>query len=225
MRRWLVVLIAFCLPACAGKHSFFAKATAPGSITIDGEKEPAWLIADSIISFTNPWNKEVAPKTSLAVLKDDQNLYFYFTVADEDVVLVDDWTGERDVEKEDRVELFFSKDKEMKEYYCFEIDPKGRTLSYKASHYRQFDFLWEVPDGYRTAARMHTGGYTVEGAIPLSFLSEIAIDNTLYFGAYRAAFSIHNDSLIENWLTWVDPGVPAPDFHVPASLGKLSFAE
>ena len=40
----------------------------------------------------------------------------------EEIVLVSDFSNKRDVERENRVELFFSKDPDMQDYYCFEID-------------------------------------------------------------------------------------------------------
>ena len=139
------------------------------------------------------------------------------------MVIKQDFTKERDVEKEDRVELFFSKDKEMNEYYCFEIDPVNRVLSYCSSYYRKFLFDWEPPAGFVTATSIHSGGYTVEGAIPLSFMEKLRNDDcSLYFGAYRAEFSKKDDgTTIENWLTWIDPQTSSPDFHVQQSLGKM----
>lgn len=212
----------FCLSACVGKQNY-SVSTATGAIAIDANSEDAWQRADTITAFINPWNNAVSPYTSLQMLQDEEYLYFQFIANDTDLVVLDQLTNERDIEKEDRVELFFSKDDQMKEYYCFEIDPKGRTLSYKASHYRQFDFDWEVPGRYSVAARITPNGYTVEGAIPLSFLKPLSANGMIYFGAYRAAFSIQNDVLVENWLTWIDPNVAEPDFHVPSSLTSLYF--
>ena len=64
-------------------------------------------------------------------------------------------------------------------------------------------------------------------------------------GLYRAEFShdrsgkpvvqqetIHNRGRkldgpppIEEWISWVDPKTPEPDFHVPSSLGWLEIVE
>ena len=49
-------------------------------------------------------------------------------------------------------------------------------------------------------------------------------ENYIYFGAYRADLKKNGDTLIENWQTWKDPQTANPDFHVPASLGKLTLA-
>jgi len=64
-------------------------------------------------------------------------------------------------------------------------------------------------------------------------------------GLYRAEFShdrsgkpvverktIHNQGRkldgpppIEDWISWIDPKTPDPDFHVPSSLGWLEIVE
>jgi hypothetical protein len=83
--------------------------------TINGNPlESEWASAGKI-GFTNPWNRKVCPATSLSLLKDDQNLYFFFEVEDDELVLNPAHSQERDNESEDRVEMFFSKDKEMNE--------------------------------------------------------------------------------------------------------------
>ncbi|GHT21650.1 hypothetical protein FACS189419_02870 [Planctomycetales bacterium] len=194
-------------------------------ISLDGkDTESDWQRAEKF-SFTNPWNRDVSPKTALSLLKDSKNLYFFFDVKDDEIVLNSAHSKERDNENEDRVELFFSKDKEMKDYYCLEIDPKGRVLSYRGHYYRDLQFDWEPPKEFSVAAKIVPGGYKVEGSIPLQFLNDfIQEDGTLFFGAYRAEFSKAKDgTLIMNWLTWIDPKTASPDFHVPSSLGKLKI--
>lgn len=221
-RKLLVAALLAILQGCAHKQEYHVRSVPGGAIRPDGVKdEKAWAEAKEIRSFVNPWNKEVSPETSLSMLKDDKYLCFFFEVSDDEIVTAPVFQRERDIEKGDRVELFFSKDKDMREYYCFEIDPEGRTLAYAARHYRQMDYDWDVPAGYRVAARAHPGGYSVEGMIPLEFLEGLTHGEDVFFGAYRAEFSREDDKLVENWLTWVDPGTASPDFHVPASLGKL----
>ncbi len=226
MRRklWIVALLAF-LTGCVQQQEYHVKLVAAGAIEPDGvNDEKAWSGVKEISSFSNPWNKEVSPETSLSMVRDDEYLYFFFNVSDAEIVTHPVFSKERDVEKEDRVELFFSKDKDMREYYCLEIDSQGRTLSYAAQHYRKIDFDWEAPAGYKVSARARQGGYTVEGAIPLAFLDGLKKGEDIFFGAYRAEFSVKDNQLVENWLTWVDPATTEPDFHVPASLGKLRLS-
>ncbi|MDR3234391.1 MAG: carbohydrate-binding family 9-like protein, partial [Planctomycetaceae bacterium] len=173
-------------------------------ITLDGKgSEPVWNQAVAI-SFTNPWDKEHNPATSLKLLSDSKSLYFCFEVQDSDIVLEPDFMQEKDVMKEDRVELFFSKDNKMNDYNCLEIDPKGRILSYRAAYYRNIDFDWTPPAALKTAAEIRPDGYCVEGAVPLEFVKEFShSDNPVYFGAYRAEFSRKDGKVIENWQTWI----------------------
>jgi hypothetical protein len=30
---------------------------------------------------------------------------------------------------------------------------------------------------------------------------------------------------LEEWMSWVDPKTPEPDFHVPSSLGRLEIVD
>lgn len=223
MKRRLFFLF-WIIQGCNHRPEYTLTAVKDALITVDGVRnEKAWNDATAILSFVNPWNREVRPATSLHLLKDSASLYFHFDARDDEIVLEPLFSKERDVEKEDRVELFFSKDKDMKTYYCFEIDAKGRTLSYQASLYRKFDFNWDVPEGYHAEARIDSGGYMVEGVIPTAFLNALCPDGPLYVGAYRAEFSRKGNKIVENWLTWVDPKTAMPDFHVPATLGKIHY--
>jgi hypothetical protein len=226
IRKFLLFAAASLMTlACTHKASggYSATTVADGLISLDGERtEDVWQLSDSIGSFTNPWNSGICPETSLSMLKDSKYLYFFFDVKDDDLVMEDGFSNERDVEKEDRVELFFSKDKEMNDYYCFEMDAKGRVLSYRCSYYRNFNFDWDVPAGFVVAGSIRSGGYSVEGAIPIGFLSDFLHNGEfIYFGAYRAEFSKKEGVIVENWLTWNNPLTAKPDFHVPSSLGKL----
>jgi hypothetical protein len=223
MNRFAIIFLWFTLQACKdASYTYRPIHIENESIEIDGlQDEKLWSSAERITSFQNPWDPTINPETSLAMMRDSQFVYFYFEVSDEEVILDPDFSKEEDVVKEDRVELFFSKDQEMGEYYCFEMDPKGRTLAYAAQHYRKVDFAWDAPQGFNIATREFSGGYAVEGAIPMEFIKQLAKDGAIYFGAYRAEFSKKDGVTIENWLTWVNPHTEKPDFHVPASMGKL----
>lgn len=221
-RKLLLVAFLAILQGCAQRQEYHVRFVPGSAIRPDGTNdEEAWADAGEIRSFCNPWNREVSPETSLSMLRDEKYLYFFFNVLDDEIIKASGFRQERDIEKGDRVELFFSADKDMRQYYCFEIDPEGRTLSYAAQHYRKMNFDWDVPAGYKVAARARPGGYSVEGAIPLEFLDGLKQGDEIFFGGYRAEFSLEDSALVENWLTWVDPGTASPDFHVPASLGKL----
>jgi hypothetical protein len=229
--RFLLLAIATGLMTLACTHTesgeYSVISVEDGLISLDGKQtEQVWRLSDNIRSFVNPWNSKTCPETSLSMLNDSKYLYFFFDVTDDDLVLANDFSTERDVEKEDRVELFFSKDKEMNEYYGFEMDAKGRVLSYGCHYYRKFNYDWDVPAGFDVVGSIRPGGYSVEAAIPIEFIRDFIHDNAfIYFGAYRAEFSKQDGAIIENWLTWKDSQTALPDFHVPLSLGKLTIRE
>jgi hypothetical protein len=227
MKEMLRILVGVCgilLWSCTESETYEIAIIGDNEIVIDGQQtEQAWMNIKPFRAFVNPWNSEVQPSTTLKLLRDNKFLYFYFDAKDNEVVVKNPFEQERDVELEDRVELFFSKDSTMQQYYCFEIDALGRTLSYGARHYRQMDFDWNVPEEYQVRTTSYEGGYRVEGAIPWDFIASLTDKKSIYMGAYRAEFSMKNDSIVENWLTWVNPNTPSPDFHVPTSLGVISW--
>jgi hypothetical protein len=222
MNKIKIAGILLLLQACQGSYEYKATTVPDNRIVVDGDLvESDWQGSRVVKEFSNPWNKAVSPETSLRMVRDSINLYFFFEAADTTLVVEPTISDERGVEKEDRVELFFSKDPDMTEYYGFEMDAMGRVLSYQAQHYRKFNFSWDLPEGFTIAARIDSAGYKVEGAIPISFLKSLGKNGKCYFGAYRAEFSKRDTTLVEEWLAWKDPGTQYPDFHVPTSLGKL----
>lgn len=220
-----------------------------GRICVDGRAdEPAWAMAEVEKRFAFPWEAAPAPPTEFRALWDDENLYFAFRVEDADIVVLDRWADEQDTVFEDRVEIYLSRDARMRDYFCAEIDPRGRVLDYRARFYRRFDFGWQFP-GLQTAASATPNGYQVEGRIQLRALTVLGFPAvrpgaSLLAGLYRAEFSpdrsgrapsapgIHTlgrqppgPPPIERWISWVNPATAEPDFHVPASLGKLRFVK
>jgi hypothetical protein len=151
-------------------------------------------------------------------------LYIYYKAEDENQVIKDSVVYEMDIASEDRIELFFSNNKNMKDYFCLEIDPLGRMLDYKASFYRKFDNKWDI-DGIRIASKINLNNYQIEAAIPLQSLLKIDIDisKDLFVGLFRADFNKTASGNEENWLSWVNPQTQHPDFHVPKALGIFHF--
>ncbi|NLS98256.1 MAG: endoxylanase [Planctomycetaceae bacterium] len=200
----------------------------PGAeINLDGIiNELAWEQANLETGFAFPWENRPVPRTEFRALFDDWALYFAFRADDDDVVLAEDYQGKEDVVREDRVELFFALDDELANYYCLEIDPLGRVLDYHANYYRRFDRSWACP-GLDVTGRRTEEGYRVEGLIPLRSLQLLgfpALDSgrPIKFGIYRAEFShTEGSGWSESWISWVDPQTAEPDFHVPASFGRL----
>ncbi len=195
-------------------------------ILVDGvRKEHEWNAASRSAGFVFPWRGRGTkpPRTEFRALCDDAFLYFFFTVEDEDVVVDQTTRGETALIAEDRVELYFAADLRLKEYYCVEMDFRGRRLDYKASYHRNFDFSWSFP-GMTTAGTRTETGYTVEGTIALSSLESLGLPDLdsgeLLVGIYRAEFS-HGEGPepLENWISWIDPNTTEEDFHIPGTLG------
>jgi hypothetical protein len=104
----------------------------PGAkIVVDGRAgEPAWQKAAVDKRFSFPWKATPAPETQFRALCDGTNLYFTFRAQDSDIFVLDQLRDEEDEVFEDRVEVYLSRDDQMKEYYCFEVDSRGRVFDY-----------------------------------------------------------------------------------------------
>ncbi len=197
------------------------------NVILDGAlTEPAWERANIETAFSYPWEERPTPRTEFRALFDAHALYFTFRVEDDDIVLAEPFRSKEDVVYEDRVELFFALDEELAQYFCLEIDPLGRVLDYRASHYRKFDFAWSFP-GLEVVGIRTSDGYTVQGLIPWDAFQSLGFpppdaNRAIKFGIYRADFR-HTEGRkwSESWISWVDPRTAKPDFHVSESFGYL----
>lgn len=145
-----------------------------------------------IRDFTFPWCDKPATKTEFRAWTVSDRLHFIFNVEDRDIIVADKWNGESTLDGEDRVEVFFAKDPALKDYWCLEIDSKGRVHDYHAQHYRRFDSTWNCP-GLQTSATRTTNGYEVHATLPLATLSAllgkpIARGSEVHLGLFRADF-------------------------------------
>jgi hypothetical protein len=217
---------------------------------IDGKAvEGEWQQANAETHFTFPWEDKKAPFTEFRALCDHKYLFFTFRVQDPDIVALDKLRDEEDEVFEDRLEVYFSKDDQLKDYYCIEIDSRGRVFDYRGSFYRKLDTKWNWPD-VQTAGSPLPDGYVVEGRIRLSSFEKLGFGkiepgSKIRFGMYRAQFShdrsgkkvdqsatLHNLGRkvegappIEEWMSWIDPKVKDQDFHIPATFGWLEIVE
>lgn len=230
-------------------QTYAARWIPPGSIRLDGRAdEPVWAQAVAEKRFAFPWKTAPAPETEFRALWDDEHLYFAFRVQDSDIVLVENWRDELDAVFEDRVELYFSRDDKLREYFCAELDPRGRVFDYRARFYRRFNTGWTFP-GLEAKGDRRPGGYEVEGRISLRALRGLGFPLArpgvrIRIGLYRAEFrhdrsgrtpapsALHtlgrqppDPPPIEEWISWVNPNTPEPDFHVPSSLGWLELVK
>ena len=199
-------------------------------VILDGKPtEDVWQQVSSEESFSFPWRKETPPRTEFKAFLSEDTLYLYFKAIDSDIVLFDN-KGERVVEKEDRVEVFFAVDPDLNEYYCVEVDPLGRVMDYRASYYRKFDYAWQF-EGLEAAAHRDGSGYSVEMAVPTRALEELGLPSLkggaqLRTGLFRAEFRRGPGGEVEErWMSWCRPDSETPDFHIPSSFGYLSVAK
>ncbi len=234
----------------ASAQTYQARYVSPAKLELDGKAdEPAWAQANVEKHFVFPWKQAPAPPTEFRALWDDEYLYFSYRVQDADIVVLEKLREPKDAVLEDRVEFYLSRDELMKDMYCVEMDSRGRVLDYHASYYRNFNFNWDFA-GLETKGSPRPDGYEVEGRIPLKNISSLGFPpiqagTKVRFGIFRAEFShdrsgkpvepketIHNQGRqldgpppIEEWISWVDPKISEPDFHVPSALGWLEFVK
>ncbi len=198
----------------------------------DGESLPleAWLQAEVLSDFSFPWKQVKAPETLFRALWDDENFYFRYEVVDTDVVLGEGANSKEKVIGSDRVEIFFTTGDALNPYYGLEIDPRGEILPYEARYHRQFNWQWSCP-GLKVWPKLTEAGYDLEGRIPLQTFRDLACwfekdgQPFLKAGLFRAEFS-HGEgtgSVVEDWISWVDPKVEVADFHLPSVFGVLEF--
>ena len=228
LKSFLMILFFFATIFVAGcsesSKIYHLRSCTDGRITLDGKiEEKVWHNTDCDSSFVFPWQVETPPKTMFRAFYDEDFLFFSFSVEDRDLVYDRSGNDEMVLTGEDRIEIYFAKDRKLKDYYCIEIDPLGRVLDYSAKYYRNFDVNWNW-NGLKTAAVITDQGYDVEAMIPLKSLSGFIEKGKLSVGLYRAELSRGDkDTLVEEWISWVDPKTKEPDFHTPSSFGCFVF--
>ena len=207
--------------------TYIVKQIASNQYSFDGNsKNPIWEKVDEMSDFSFQCQDEIPPKTSFRALYDDEFFYFIFDVEDDNVLTHVKDDNKMEVIDSDRVEIFFRQDEKLNPYYCLEMDARGRVLDYVTRYYRKFDYEWQWPgfDNISVKASENKEGYVVEGAISLSSLKDLGLlkDNVLEAGLYRGyCMQLPNPNVKFKWISWVNPEVEKPDFHIPSSFGKL----
>lgn len=237
MKQTIRLMTACCLLFISGctqnscVKTYHLKYLPQAKIAVDEQlDELAWNTSSVADDFSFPWERGVAPVTEFRALYNDNYFYFSFKSYDDDIVFNDNNSGEMLIINEDRCELYFSRCYNLKKYYCVEIDSRGRRLDYAASYHRKFDFTWSFPE-ITTAASLFNDGYIIEGAILWCTFKQLNIlpktlDEKLRIGLYRAQVSTGQKSEDEyQWISWVDPKVEQPDFHIPQTFGCLGLRE
>ena len=240
MVRFVALLLGMAVLTCAGGLQggepagkvYDVQLVPEGTITVDGKLgESEWPAGGWMDDFTFPWRTRKTPRTEMCCACDGKRLLFAFRCGDSDLVLrgaVPE--DEMAVAAGDRVELFFTKDLAIEEYYCFEMSPAGNVLDYRASFYREFDRSWDCPELVLSAAT-DGDGYVVEGSIPLATLktlcgADFLKGQPLRVGAFRAEYShVDGEEPEEAWISWILPKSETPDFHIPSSFGTFRLKE
>ncbi|MDX2248738.1 MAG: carbohydrate-binding family 9-like protein [Bacteroidia bacterium] len=239
LTSFLLLIVAMSVSSCDKEPSAevsFPPNTYPvkkltGSITLDGKgSDPAWQQAVVLDTFRFPWLEIPTPHTEFRALWNENYLFFQFVVVDEDVVIHEDTTQNRAVLGSDRVELFFSVNDSLNPYYSLEMDPRAWVFSSIGRFPRKIDPSWKWP-GLVTMATLTTDGYILEGSIPMSSFTDLNLwrneaKTRLNCGVFRAEFS-HNDdgSVAQNWISWIIPDSPKPDFHIPSAFGWFELIQ
>ncbi len=202
-----------------------ARLTEP--LRVDGRlDEPCYQRVVAVRDFKVASRPEAeAPLTRTWLQWNEAGLWFAFAAQDATIVGAPPAGDEHAVDAQDRVEIFLWPEGSRK-YFCLEIAPDGAVHDYAARIYRQFDDSW-TPAGARFAAGRTADGYAVEGFLPIADLQAMGVRPwapgvRLHLGLYRADFRPEaSDDPV--WLTWVEPNLPKPDFHVRATFAPVEL--
>ena len=166
-------------------------------------------------AFHAPWD-HLSNRNRFYSYSSEERFFFTFEVLDSTLTLTEPFTSEADVEPEDRVELFFSPARGMNEYYCAEIDPKGRVLDYKARHYRQFDYSWNFTS-LKVSTQLTPWGYRIGGSLLRSELEQLGcnLEKGFWMGIFQDDFQ--QDGSV-HWYSFIPTADTVPDFHKPDVL-------
>jgi len=184
-----------------------------------------WKEANLLSDFLTPWDGEAATNLEFRAINTHEHIYFLFKVKDSNIYIDQKDNSITSINNSERVELFFRTDDKLQPYYCLEIDPTPRIMSFKAIYYRQFDFNWEWPaDGLQVKSYIGDEGYSVEICISKASLQSLDLltNGKIETGIYRANFKQNPAGALKTiWTTWVDPKTKTPDFHLSSSFGIL----
>lgn len=211
------------MPQVSGSSAEVSRLRAP--VVIDGRLgETCYQGVPLVSTFAVAGAPSAKPQETRAWLFwEPDRLVFAFDVKDTDIVAVPASVHERDVDGQDRVELFLWSGRPDDVYYCVEIGARGAVHDYSARFYRKFDDAWS-PSGRNYAVSPTSSGYTVEGELSREALSKMGFNlkpgERIHAGLFRADFR-SNAPIDPTWLCWVDARGAKPDFHVAASFGEI----
>ncbi len=234
----LLLLAAACLLTCSSVRAQVLTAGASAadplqipyfndSADIDGrDLDEVWKQIPPLTSFHYYWNDEEPPKTELRLFCSDTDLFFLYTVEDDDLVCAPIINEEMDIAEEDRIEFGFSPEDPAAPYYFFEIDSRGRVLDYESRYYRHFDPDWDS-SSLEVFGRQTETGYEVEGKFSLQELRDLGVlrpDGKMLIGCFRGEY-VNGKPKDENykWISWIYPQTAQPDFHIRSAFGTAQL--
>ncbi len=192
------------------------------AITVDG------FLDESCYQEQAPWegfvvagdSSRIAPPTKAWLFWNEDALYCTFECEDPTPVSMPPSEDERDVDPQDRAEIFLWTGDADRIYHCIEAAPGGAIHDYAARFYRKFDDTWSPVGGWACKARETATGYIVEMMLPEEAMKDMGVKlrqgHTFRLGLFRADYEVPKGP--PTWITWVDHG-REPDFHVGESFG------
>lgn len=186
-----------------------------------------WKEADSLSDFSSPWDDKVISKIKFKALHNSEKIFYLFKVYDSQTYIHPSEDKNDSINNSDRVELFFRTDASLDPYYCLEIDPTSKIMDFKAHPNKVFNFNWNWPTkDIEVKSSIELTHFTVEIAINKKSLIALGLlnDGKIETGIYRAKYNQQQDGTYEpTWITWVDPKMNTPNFHIASSFGILKM--
>ncbi|MHB8971709.1 MAG: sugar-binding protein [Pirellulaceae bacterium] len=211
--------------------STFPTLTVPNSeevVVVDGKLDEAFfrehLPVTAFVVAGDPQGK--APATKAWIRWSENRLVWAFACDDPTPAVAEPTDQEKQVDPQDRVELFLWSGKTDGPYYCIEIAAQGAVHDYKARFYRRFDDSW-APRDLQSCVLPTATGYIVEASLSKEDLARMGFalqaGETWRAGLFRADFDRLGGT--PTWITWVDAQTQEPDFHVAAAFGSFRLAD
>ncbi|MFI5384587.1 MAG: carbohydrate-binding family 9-like protein [Fimbriimonadales bacterium] len=214
-----------CLSAPSQQTLRIPEVTEP--IVIDGKlNEPCYRKHPPLTAFVAASESGAAVQATKAwIFWSPDRLNFAFEVTDSTPVGAPPSKNERDVDGQDRVEVFIWSGKPAEPYYCIEVASRGAIHDYKARFYRKFDDSWS-PAGWKCKVAATPTGYVVEASLSRAAMEamgqKLKVGQTFRLGLFRADFPKLKGE--PTWITWVDRR-GEPDFHVAESFGRAVLSK
>ncbi len=226
---WLCVALA--LAGCATtKHETPSPLPVPfmsAAVQVDGKlDDPCYRNCEPLTAFVvaaEPGRE--APSTKAWLFWSEDRLVCAFKCVDATPAWEPPKDDERDVDGQDRCELFLWTGNARDPYYCIEAAPGGAVHDYQARFYRKFDDAWSAGGEAVCRAALTPDGYTVEIVLPKEAVEAMGLKlesgTRFRAGLFRADFDKYLGQ--PTWITWIDRGLAPADFHVPESFGTVTL--